>query len=96
MTTNYGVISSTYERTSNIEVWSGPFYGTWEASARVRHGAKSATFTDYSDEKFRVTLPEGITFPRTADNYRTIDAAISATYAAHVAHQGRITIGENA
>ena len=96
MTTNYGISSDTYERTSNIEVWSGPFYVTWEASARVRHGAKSATFTDYSDEKFRVTLPEGITFPRTADNYRTIDAAISAAYAAHVARQGRITIGENA
>lgn len=96
MTTSYDVISNTSEKSSWIDVWSGPFYETWEASARVRHGAKSATFTDYSDEKFRVTLPEGITFPRTLDNYRSIDAAISAAYAAHVARQGRITIGENA
>ena len=96
MTTNYGVLSDTHEKSSQVEVWSGPFYGTWEASAQVRHGAKSATFTDYSDEKFRVTLPEGFTFPRTEDNYRTIDATISDAYAAHVASQGRITIGENA
>ena len=83
----HGLIEHKRDR---LEIWSGPFYHTREADIFTRDGAKSATGYDYSGEKFRVTLPEGVTFPRTDENYEQIDAAISAAYEAHNARLGRI------
>lgn len=97
MSALYGIRED--ERTTTrayFTVWSGPFLSTFEAEGWTRYGAKSATLTDYSGERFRVELPEGVTFPRTAENYRHIDDAISAAYETHNARLGRVQIGANA
>ena len=81
---------------SEIVLWSGPWHEIYEASGKARQGAKSITLTDYNRDKFRVVLPEGVTFPRTAENFIAIDAAISEAYEAHNARLGRIQVGRAA
>jgi len=81
-------------KTGHITVWEGDWFGSFTAEAKPRHGVKSATFTDYNGDKVRVILPDGVTFPRTGDNFRAIDAAISAAFDAHYAAKGRFAIYE--
>lgn len=66
---------------------------TWEASGRYRNGARSVTVTTYNGDKVRVELPEGVTFPRTDNNYLVIDAAISDALNAYELNRGSIVIG---
>lgn len=82
--------------TAHLSVWSSAFMSVFEAEGTTRDGAKSATFTDYSGERFRVILPDGITFPRTDGNYEEIDQAISEAYEAHNARLGRTQMGVKA
>lgn len=60
-----------------INIWSGGFMGTWEGQAYPTRGAKQITITTYNQDKVIVKLPDGVTFPRTAENYEAIDAAIN-------------------
>lgn len=78
------------EKREQIIVWSGPFASGWEARGSAANGASHYEMTDYSGKRFRAKLPEGVTAPRTEENFQQIDAAISAAYDAHNARQGRI------
>ncbi len=69
-------------KTLPLTVWAGAFCEEFIARGFPRHGAKSATFTTPYDEKVRVVLPEGVTFPRTEKNYLAIDRAISDAFSA--------------
>lgn len=74
--------------TQPFDLWSGAFMNTWEASGVARTGARSVTLTTYNGDKVKAHLPAGVTFPRTAENYRDIDAALSDALAAYYL-QGR-------
>lgn len=68
--------------TTSLTVWEGGMFSTWTATAeRVRNGARTFTLHTYAGDephnRVRVRLPEGITMPRTDQNYEQIDAAIS-------------------
>lgn len=64
-------------KTQALSVWSGDFYSNLDAEATARYGAKSITLHMYVGGTCKVSLPEGVTFPRTELNYRVIDKAIS-------------------
>lgn len=83
-------------KTVPITVWSGPFLSTFEASGRAVNGARRITLTTYSGDKVVAALPDSVTFPRTDDNFQTIDRCISDALAAHYADRGAVTIGETA
>ena len=76
--TRYGI--HPHDRTPHTEpftVWSGAFMSELEGYGTFRDGAKSViVHVDYL-EPVRVTFPEGVTLPRTDDNYEAVDAAIS-------------------
>ncbi|QNJ55584.1 hypothetical protein SEA_PHINKY_93 [Microbacterium phage Phinky] len=60
-------------------IWSGSFMSVWEADGYATPGAKQVTLNTYAQtNKVVVKLPDGVTFPRTDENYEAIDAAISA------------------
>ena len=97
MSTHYGIRTEYEERTEDrdrITAWSGAFMSTFEAKGTARTGSTFYTMYDYSGKRFRVNLPEGVTAPRTDENYEQIDRAISERYAAHNRALGRIVAGE--
>lgn len=65
-------------KTTPFTVWSGAFASNREGYGTARHGAKSVTIHREYGGTVKVYLPEGVTFPRTNENYFEIDAAISA------------------
>lgn len=92
--TLYGIIER--ERDSGrgryIQAWSGAWYSTWEADGFPRDGAKRVTLTTYNNDKVIVHLPDGVTFPRTAENYEAVDAAINAALNEYEQKRGSIQI----
>lgn len=74
----YGVTSdydyaATHQR-DRIEVWSGPFYSTWEASGLSLPKGDGYMLTTHNGDKIRVTCET----PRTDANYEEIDNAVAA------------------
>ena len=81
ISTNY---DESTDKTTVIDVWEGSFMSDFVGDARIRNGARSATFRTYwGDSPVKVTLPDGVTFPRTEDNFADIDAAVSAAFSRH-------------
>ena len=76
-----------------ITVWPGPFYETFEASGRAVNGARRITLTTHNGDKVVVRLSDGLTFPRTDNNYRTIDRCISWALQDHHDELGCVTVG---
>ena len=70
-------------RTTPINVWSGAFMSDFEAGGVARNGARSITLTTHAGDRVTVRLPDGITFPRTDENYQAIDQAISEALRTH-------------
>ena len=79
--------------TTPITVWSGPFYETFEASGRAVNGARRITLTTYNGDKVVVRLPDGVTLPRTDDNFQAIDRSISWALQDHYDERGTVTVG---
>lgn len=79
--TRYGVMTdyeTMTEKTGELTVWEGSFMSTLTATTgRIRHGSSTFTLHTYAGDNVRVTLPEGVTMPRTDLNYQRIDEAIS-------------------
>lgn len=71
-----------------ITVWSGSFASTFEADGFSLPSGKGYTLTTYNDDKVRVTCPS----PRTDENYRDVDAAVSAALTAHYDAIGARTV----
>jgi hypothetical protein len=90
--TVYGVIvdydySSTHKR-ERLTVWSPPWMSVFEAEGySLPHGG-GYMLTTYNGDKVRVSCPA----PRTAENYTTVDAAISAALNAHFSTNGTVTL----
>lgn len=81
--THYGV-STDYEYSADhkrqrITVWSGSFYGVFEADGLSLPNDAGYMLTTYNGEKVRVACPA----PRNEDNYQEVDAAVSAALNAH-------------
>lgn len=92
--TRYGVTTD-YEynatrKLQSLTIWSGTFYDTWEAQGYARPGAGRLTLSTYNEDKVVVTLPDGVTFPRTAENYEAIDEAIGAALNAYEQERGSV------
>lgn len=85
MSNRYGITTDTKSRTQDFTLWEGAFMSSPVGYGVMRHGATRTTVTllDYSGAKLKVSLPAGVTFPRTEDNYRDIDAALSDAVASH-------------
>lgn len=84
--TNYAVATNYDESTAKrerITVWSGVFASDFEADGYANHGARTYSLTTYAGDKVAARLPEGITAPRTGDNFQQIDQAISDALNAH-------------
>lgn len=61
-----------------LTVWSGPFFSVWEADG-VSLPSGGYMLTTYNDTKVRVECPS----PRTEDNYKQVDQAISEALTKH-------------
>lgn len=82
----YGITEFTRTAcTVPIAVWSGSFYNVFEADGTARDGARSITLHTYNGDKVRATLPDGVTFPRTPENYSAIDEALTGALEAFYA-----------
>lgn len=68
---------------NHIAAWSGSFYDQFEASGYAYAGATQILLETEGGSLVRVTLPKGVTFPRTEENYATIDDAISVALNLH-------------
>lgn len=79
-------------KTGHITVWEGEFLSSFTAEAKPRNGARSVTFTDYNGDKIRVSLPEGVAFPRAGDNFHAIDETIRTAFSAHYTACGRFSV----
>lgn len=79
-----------------ITVWSGAFFATFEADGTARDGATFYTLFTYNGDRLRVKLPDGVTAPRTDENYRAIDDAIASRLAEHYRERGCVTVGRAA
>jgi len=77
ITTDYEY-SATHKR-HRLDVWSGAWFSAWEATALELPKHDGYMLTTYSGDKLRVTCPA----PRTAENYESVDAAISAALNAY-------------
>lgn len=75
-----------------ITVWSGSFMSTFEAEGYANHGAKTYSLTTYNGDAVPARLPEGVTAPRTNENFHQIDAAISDALSRHYAQIGAVTL----
>jgi hypothetical protein len=77
MSKYYGVASNyEYNRTHKrgaLTVWSGQFCNDFEASGKALPGNRGYMLTLYGGGKLRVECP----CPRTEENYREVDDAIS-------------------
>lgn len=87
--TNYG-ITEDYEYTAThkraaIDVWSGPFFHTWEARGLSLPGGAGYMLTTYNGDKVRVETGA----LRGGQNYRAVDSAISLALNNHHCHAGR-------
>jgi hypothetical protein len=85
MPKTYGVTSdyeynATHKR-DKIRVWSGAFFSVFEAEGYSLPGGDGYMLTTYNGDKVRVTCPAR----RNGDNYRKVDAAVSAALRAHYA-----------
>lgn len=92
--TRYGIrteYETRTERRDYLSAWSGPFMSVYEAQGYANNGAKTYSMTDYNGDRIAAKLPEGITAPRTDQNFMQIDAAISDALNAHNAAKGRAT-----
>lgn len=83
--------NATHKRIS-FTIWSGPFMSVWEASGYATPGAKQVTVTTYAPDRVVVKLPEGVTFPRTDENYRQIDDAINASLNEYERKRGSVQV----
>lgn len=85
MSNQYGITTEGTQRTQNFTVWEGDFMSSPVGYGVMRHGATRTTITllDYVGTKLKVSLPKGVTFPRTEGNYRDINAALSDALSAH-------------
>jgi hypothetical protein len=84
----YGVVTDpdyvaghTRER---IVVWSGPFYGVFEASGLSLPNGAGYMLTTYNGDKVRVACPS----PRDDSNYQEVDEAIDKALTAHHLERG--------
>lgn len=68
-----------------VTVWSGVFMSNFEGQGYATHGVSTMTVVLEYDGPVAVTLPEGVTFPRTDENYTAIDSAINEALNAHLA-----------
>ncbi len=83
MTLKYG-ITTDYEyaydhKRDRIVVWSGPFFGTFEAEGLELPRHDGYMHTTYNGDKVRVQCPT----PREAYNYEQVDRAINDALSAH-------------
>lgn len=80
--TTFGVATD-YEHTQfgrqMLQVWSGPFFGVWEAQGVALPKSDGFMLTTYNGDKVRVTCPA----PRDESNFHEVDAAISNALTAH-------------
>ncbi|QED11902.1 hypothetical protein SEA_MASHLEY_86 [Microbacterium phage Mashley] len=92
--TLYGIIERARDsgRGRYIQAWSGSFMSTWEADGFPRDGAKRVTLTTYNNDKVIVHLPDGVTFPRTIDNFPEVDAAINAALNEYEQKRGSVQL----
>ncbi|QQO39596.1 hypothetical protein SEA_WHEELIE_87 [Microbacterium phage Wheelie] len=92
--TLYGIIEQARDsgRGRYIQAWSGSFMSTWEADGFPRDGAKRVTLTTYNKDKVIVHLPDGVTFPRTIDNFPEVDAAINAALNEYEQKRGSVQL----
>ncbi|UJD20819.1 hypothetical protein SEA_ALUMINUMJESUS_84 [Microbacterium phage AluminumJesus] len=83
----YGVTTQPSERGIGewLTLWSGAFSSDFEGQGIARPGAKQITLSIEWQGQVVVKLPKGVTFPRTDENYESIDAAINEQVNAHVA-----------
>lgn len=96
--TRYGIRNEYDDYTASatsLTAWEGSFMSTWTATAeRVRNGVKSFTLYTYAGDELhnrvRVILPEGVTMPRTDQNYEQIDQAVSDALNAWEAARGSV------
>lgn len=86
--TNYGI--RTEENTlfgrQQITVWSAPFMSTLEAWGTALPRRDGFMLTTYNGDKVRASCPA----PRTEENYKEVDAAISAALDAHFTERGAV------
>lgn len=84
---NKFAVATDYEaqtaKRDRLTVWSGFAASTFEASGYANNGAKTYSLTDFSGERVSVKLPDGVTAPRTDENYVQIDKAISDALVEH-------------
>lgn len=82
----YGIVTEQSENGLGqwVAVWSGAFMSTFEGQGLGRPGAKQITISLEWRDKVVVKLPEGVTFPRTDENYTEIDDAINAAINEHL------------
>ena len=85
MSNRYGITVEDKPRSQEFTLWEGAFMSSPVGYGVMRHGATRTTITllDYSGTKLKVSLPAGVAFPRTEDNYRDIDAVLSDVVSAH-------------
>lgn len=87
VTTDYEY-SATHKR-ERINVWSGSFFSTWEAEGYSLPRGDGYMLTTYNGDKVRVSCPA----PRTDENFRVVDAAISDALTKHHEQRGAVTVG---
>lgn len=92
LTARYGVTTdydySAEHKRQRLEVWSGPWFHTWEGEAYSIPGGGGFMVTTHSGDKVRVVCPS----PRDEANYLEVDAAISDALNAHEAARGSIRL----
>lgn len=75
-----------------ITVWSGSFMSTFEAEGYANNGAKTYSLTTYNGDAIPAKLPNGVTAPRTSENYREIDQAIADALSTHYKKIGATSV----
>ncbi|MCK9600459.1 MAG: hypothetical protein M0R06_15545 [Sphaerochaeta sp.] len=86
--TRYGVTTdydySAEHMRHRIRVWSGAWYGAWEADGYSLPNNAGYMLTTYNGDKIRVLCP----CPRGDDNWQAVDDAISDALVAHYEKRG--------
>ncbi|QWY80171.1 hypothetical protein SEA_STRAWBERRYJAMM_93 [Microbacterium phage StrawberryJamm] len=82
----YGIHTESSERPPGdyLTVWSGAFMSDFEGQGIAHLGEHSILIHLEYRGHVLVTLPEGVTFPRTNENYSEIDDAINDAINEHL------------